>query len=78
MAAIQVARAAADWSHMSVSQVPNGSSSYQSPAALEAERAVLVLKKQQDVAEAQGAALIALIEQSVSSPDVGTRINVYA
>jgi hypothetical protein len=63
---------------MSVSQVANGSSSYQSPAALEAERAVLVLKKSQDVVKAQGEALIALIEQSVPTEGVGTKINVYA
>lgn len=65
---------------MSVSAVTPESISNQSQANAAAERAVLVLKKQQDVAEAQAAALISLI-QAVPVPSaegVGTRINTYA
>lgn len=54
----------------------SGSSGYQSPAALEAERAVLVLKKQQEAMKAQAQAVVQLIEGA--SPNVGTRLSVYA
>lgn len=54
----------------------SGHSSYRSPAALEAERAVLVMKKQQDSVKAQAQAVVQLIEGA--SPTVGTRLSVYA
>jgi hypothetical protein len=55
----------------------SGASSSQSAAAAEAERGMLVLKKQQDVSRVEGQALVALIEKSASS-GIGGRINVYA
>jgi hypothetical protein len=62
---------------MSVSSVTPQSISQDQQANAAVERTVAVLKKQQDVAEAQGAALIALIE-AVPTGDVGSRISVYA
>lgn len=64
---IQVLRNAADWFEMTVSP---------SPAAAAAERVMLVLKKQQDVAKAEGQALLSLIDQA--RPWVGGRVNAYA
>jgi len=55
----------------------SGVSSIQSGAAAEAERGMMVLKKQQDVSKVEGQALVALIEKSVSSA-IGGRIDVYA
>lgn len=60
---------------MSVSGV--SSASYQPAAAAATERAVLVLKKQQDSAKIQAQALVDLISQTPPGP-VGRRINVYA
>ena len=39
-------------------------------------RAILILKKQQDVQKSEGQALVDLIKQTVDG--VGQRINVYA
>jgi hypothetical protein len=46
-------------------------------AAIEAERTMLVLKKQRDVQQAQAQALIDLVRQA-SSPDTGRLIDVRA
>ena len=69
----QVLTRRADSPKMSISAV-SGSST---PAALAAERTVLVLKKQRDVAQDQAQALIALVKQA-SSPDTGRLIDVRA
>jgi len=61
--------------HMGVSGV-SSSSGYRSPEAIEAERTMLVVKKQQDVAKDQGQALVDLVKKS--SDGVGGNINVYA
>lgn len=55
---------------------PSGVSgqSYQSPAALEAERVVLVLKKNQDAMEAQAQAMVQLIQNA----NVGTQFSARA
>ena len=57
--------------------ISGSSPSYQSPAAAEAGRAMLVLKKQQDVSKDVGQALIGLIAQSSPSQPAG-RIDAYA
>jgi hypothetical protein len=44
--------------------ISGGSSSFQLPAVADVERGTLVLKKEQDVAKAEGQALVALIEKS--------------
>jgi hypothetical protein len=49
----------------------------QSPQLQATERTVAVLKKSQDVAEAQAEGLIALI-QTATREGVGTRLSVYA
>ena len=72
---IHVLCRAADWFDMDVSAVSGSPSSYQSPAVKEAERIVLVVKKQQDVSQQQGQALVDLVE---SSSEIGQRINVLA
>jgi Putative motility protein len=56
----------------------SGVSGSTTPAAIEAQRTALVLKKQQDVAQDQAQALIALIKQASSSPDTGRLIDVRA
>jgi hypothetical protein len=48
-----------------------------SAAAAQTERAVLVLKKQQDTQKAQAQALLDLVNNA-SLTGVGTRINTYA
>lgn len=59
---------------MSVSSV-----SSPSPAVAATERLMLTLKKSEDVREATGQALVALINAAPApSGDVGTRLNVYA
>jgi hypothetical protein len=63
---IQVLRDAADWHDMRVSS---------SPAAAAVERVMIVLNKEQDVAKAEGQALLSLID---AAPGVGGRISVYA
>lgn len=64
---------------MEVQDVTIASLSNMQQSAAAMERTVAVLKKQQDVAKDQGAALVSLI-QSIPAPsgDVGTRLNVYA
>jgi hypothetical protein len=56
--------------------VSGSSSAYQSPAVSEAARAMLVLKKQQDVSKDVGQALVSLIEDAASTG--AGRINTYA
>ncbi len=56
---------------MSVSSI-----SAQSQAAIQAERTVMVVKKQQDVTKEQAQMLVDLVKQS--SESVGRNINVYA
>ena len=46
-----------------------------SPAAAAVERVMVVLKKEQDAAKAEGQALLSLID---AAPGVGGRINAYA
>ena len=46
------------------------------PAAVQNERAVLVLKKAQDASEAQGLALADLVKNTTEM--IGRTINVYA
>jgi hypothetical protein len=58
---------------MSVSGI---SSTTPSPAALENDRAVLVLKKAQDASKAQGQALADLVAKTTET--IGRIINVYA
>ena len=58
-------------------RVSGHSPSYQSAEADAAERLMLVLKKQQEVVQDEGQALVALID-GASSSEVGRRINVYA
>lgn len=60
---------------MSVSAVSAGPSACDSSGSDEV-RAILILKKQQDVQKNEGQALVNLIKQSVDG--VGQRINVYA
>jgi hypothetical protein len=57
--------------------ISGSSPTYQSPAAAEASRAVMVLKKQQDMTKDVGQAMLGLIEQSSPSVAPG-RIDVYA
>ena len=64
-------------SNMSVHAVSGSSSSFPAQAAREAERTMLVMKKQQDVTVDQGKALVELVNESAAS-GIGQRINVYA
>ena len=57
-------------------RISGNSPHYQSAEALAAEREMMILKKQQDVAKAEGQALLSLIDQA--RPWVGGRVNVYA
>jgi hypothetical protein len=65
-------------SNMGVSGISGESSSYQyqSPTVVEAERTMLVMKKQQDAVKDQGQSLVELVKKSADG--VGGRINVYA
>ena len=65
----------ADWTLMSVSGVSAGASACDSAGSAEV-RALLILKKQQDVQKSEGQALVDLITRSTDG--VGQRINVYA
>jgi hypothetical protein len=56
-------------------RISGNSPSYQSAEAAAAERALMILKKQQDVAKNVGQALVALIDGASSG---NGRINVYA
>jgi hypothetical protein len=56
-------------------RISGNSPSYQSAEATAAERALMILKKQQDVAKNVGQALVALIDGASSG---NGRINVYA
>jgi hypothetical protein len=58
---------------MSVSGITSSSPSDTTADA----RAILVAKKQQDVAKDQAQALLSLVQQA-TTPGVGQRINVYA
>ncbi len=61
---------------MTVSDIVSASPAL-SRAAQETTRATLVLKKQQDVNEAQAAALLDMMKKSMGE-GVGQRIDVYA
>jgi hypothetical protein len=74
VSAIQVLQEVADCSCMSVSGISSTTPS--DYAALQDERAVLVLKKAQDASKAQGQALADLVTKTTEA--IGRIIKVYA
>ena len=74
-ACVQVLPAAADCSCMNVSGISSAIPS-ESPASMQTDRAVLVLKKAQDASKAQGQALADLVKDTTER--IGRMIKVYA
>jgi hypothetical protein len=73
---IQAEGPAADYESMSISPT---SGFADTPAMLEVQRQIAVMKKAADTQKAQAEGLVELVKQSAPQrPDVGGRIDVYA